>query len=705
MNIYSFPPLIAALITLILGIIVFLRKTKSSLHFSFFLFNLSVFIWLFSYSVTYSINNAKIAFFFTKAACTAVIFTAPTFFHFTINYLKLTKFKKLYIFLYFLLIILSLLFIFTKYFLNEPYLYSWGYYSKAGPLHPYYLVLHFSILSISFFLLIFYRIKNKSKLSSTEKNRLYYAIIAYTIASLSNIDFLQKYGFGFYPFGFIFILISNFILTYTIIKYRLMDIRIILTRAGIFIFVYSLVLFIPIILGITTKLWIISIVLMGILSPIGIFVYSYLRQRIENILFHEQQRYQIAIREMAKRMTSIREVDKIFHEVVNEIYNVIQPQFIGFYIFSNLENSYVLSKDYFPEDYLFDKKISSDSQLIIMLSKIKRPILAENVGFLNFPFETLVVPFFNENQLVGFIVIGQKKNKMMYTNSDFLVFDILSSQVSLALQNAYHLEELRNTQLQLLRQENLKFVSVLVKGLAHEILNPLTPLMHRIDDLETEGLLKIYELYEQNINNLKEEDKIKFKNTILELKETTKSLKENANHIHLIIKTLNDMQKGDSQTMSLIDIKSFFKDVIPLLSIEVDPKIQENVSINQDIEKNLPPIKGNAILLKQVFINLYKNACEAMLNTKNKLIEIIARLDDIDKKNIIIEFKDTGPGMSGEVLSKLFTMGFSTKGKLGSGIGLNQAKAIIEKFGGSINVESKLNEGTKFIIRLPVYQS
>jgi len=702
MNIYSIPTLIGSALVLGIGLLVWLKNKKSEINIVFGLYNFSIFFWLISYTIAYSVKSPQIANFWCRVACISTTFIAPTFYHFALSYLKIKKERKLVFLSYLLMCFFALLFR-TEYFLkNTPYKYFWGYYSKAGILHPVYLLFFFLIITRGFFL-IWKAHKKIVNISPLENLRLKYIFFAYLIHSGAAIDYLPKYGFEIYPFGWLFAISYSLILSYTILKHRLMDIRIFLTRATIFIFIYSLVFAIPIILGITTKLWIISILLMGILSPIGMFVYGYLREQLEDVLFKQQELYQEKIKELAHNMIQITSIDRLFNEIVPEIYKLVNPEFIGFYQLLPDDN-YTLNKD-LSKNYNFNINFPKTHTLIEALNTKKQPILIETVFLSNFPFETIAIPFFTKDKLFAFIILGPKPKRALYTKADFTAFEILSFQVSLALQNAYHLEELRNTQLQLLRQENLKFVSVLVKGLAHEILNPLTPLMHRIDDLETEGLLKIYELYEQNINNLKEEDKIKFKNTILELKETTKSLKENANHIHLIIKTLNDMQKGDSQTMSLIDIKSFFKDVIPLLSIEVDPKIQENVSINQDIEKNLPPIKGNAILLKQVFINLYKNACEAMLNTKNKLIEIIARLDDIDKKNIIIEFKDTGPGMSGEVLSKLFTMGFSTKGKLGSGIGLNQAKAIIEKFGGSISVESKLNEGTKFIIKLPVYQS
>ncbi|MCM8787622.1 MAG: HAMP domain-containing histidine kinase, partial [Candidatus Omnitrophica bacterium] len=190
------------------------------------------------------------------------------------------------------------------------------------------------------------------------------------------------------------------------------------------------------------------------------------------------------------------------------------------------------------------------------------------------------------------------------------------------------------------------------------------------------------------------------KQSLLSLRQTTLSLKENASHIHLIIDTLHKLQKGDTDTIGALDIKSFFKDVVPLLNIEISPQLQEDVEIQSNIEKNLPPIKANPVLLKQVFVNLYKNACEAMINSPQKLIKIEAKIDPTDNNFVLVEFSDTGPGIPEHILPNLFNQGVTTKGQKGSGIGLNQAKTIIEKFGGSISAENKKEGGARFIIRL-----
>lgn len=702
MNIYSILPLVISLLLISLGIFVYLKNRKKILNKIFLLITLVGGLWLFSYSIAYGCKNDKIASLWLKIGYSGVIFIPITTFHYTLEFLKIRKLRLITFLAYlFGFTYIPLLWL-TPYLIKGVYKFFWGYYPRAGIFHPVFLISFIGLVSFSFTLWLYFLLFRKNKVSSLEYMQIKYVFSAFFIYNFASVDFLSNYGIQIYPFGYLPSFIFCFMVAYSIIKTRLMDIRIAFTRASIFILVYSFIFALPIWVGIKTQAWLWAIVLMGILSPVGIFAYSHLRQQIENVLFREQQRYQEAIKDLARRMTHSKEVDELFMEIVAEVYSVVQPQFLGLYTFSTPEKAYILSRHYLPKDYSFDKQIPAASQLIITLSKNKRPILAESASFVNLPLETLIVPFFSEGELFGFLVLGQKSSKMMYTDSDFVTFDILSSQVSLALENAKHLQELKYSQLELLRQENLKFVQVLVKGIAHEILNPLTPLMHRIEDLEGESLLKLYELYENSGAKFDKEEKEKFKEAILGLRDSTKSLKNNAEHIRLIVDTLNKMQKGDETTIGPLDLKSFFKDVVPMLALEVEPRLQEGVTINEDIARDIPPIKGNPTLLKQIFINLYKNSCEAMKNSIVKTINIFCKLNPENPKEVLIDFSDTGPGMSSAILSKIFTHGFTTKGTKGSGIGLSQCRAIIEKFGGTIDIESKQNQGTKFIIKLPI---
>jgi signal transduction histidine kinase len=123
----------------------------------------------------------------------------------------------------------------------------------------------------------------------------------------------------------------------------------------------------------------------------------------------------------------------------------------------------------------------------------------------------------------------------------------------------------------------------------------------------------------------------------------------------------------------------------------------DNIQIEADIELGLPPVTCDERQIKQVFINILKNALESM--EEGGLMRIEAAADPI-KKNVIIRFIDQGCGIAPERLPKLGEPFYSTKEK-GTGLGLMVCYRIIEAHGGMMEIQSKLEEGTTVEITLP----
>jgi signal transduction histidine kinase len=123
-------------------------------------------------------------------------------------------------------------------------------------------------------------------------------------------------------------------------------------------------------------------------------------------------------------------------------------------------------------------------------------------------------------------------------------------------------------------------------------------------------------------------------------------------------------------------------------------QVPENIKIvNNLLHKQI--LMADPDKMKRVFINLIKNAVEAMPNGGKLTI------DGKLKGNFEISFEDTGVGISDEVLPKLFSPLFTTKAK-GMGFGLAICKRIVEAHGGTITVKTVKNQGTTFTITLPI---
>lgn len=125
------------------------------------------------------------------------------------------------------------------------------------------------------------------------------------------------------------------------------------------------------------------------------------------------------------------------------------------------------------------------------------------------------------------------------------------------------------------------------------------------------------------------------------------------------------------------------------------------IEINRQLQP-VTPIAGRPAELREVLTNLIINAVDALPRGGTITISTSNERWSDDAEGVVIEVADTGMGMSAEVREHIFDPFFTTKGEHGTGLGLAVSLGIIQSHGGKIEVESAINVGTRFIIRLPV---
>ncbi|MCA1029407.1 PAS domain S-box protein [Bacillus timonensis] len=224
---------------------------------------------------------------------------------------------------------------------------------------------------------------------------------------------------------------------------------------------------------------------------------------------------------------------------------------------------------------------------------------------------------------------------------------------------------------QLRKSDTLSVVGELAAGIAHEIRNPMTALKGFIHLLQ--GSVK--------------EDFSMYFNVI-----TTELMR-----IESIITEFLVLAKPQAIKYQQVDLDKIMKDTIELLSPQA---ILSNVQVKSKFGANLPSIYCEPNQLKQVFINILKNAIEVM--PKGGIVDVsIARKD---RDNLLISLTDQGGGIPKDKIKKLGEPFYTTKER-GTGLGLMVSYKIIEEHKGNIVVESELGKGTTFYISLPIYQS
>jgi signal transduction histidine kinase len=191
--------------------------------------------------------------------------------------------------------------------------------------------------------------------------------------------------------------------------------------------------------------------------------------------------------------------------------------------------------------------------------------------------------------------------------------------------------------------------------------------------------------------------------------ETVKLLSSLSNKLYHISEII-ELQQRFMGELGTEDMTSIAPVVEASIKIFEETCNKKGVSIRTNLDHNTPQVLIDPSMMTQVFINLIKNAVEAMESEgmgakKSYYLELILRQEKINDKNmVVIEVKDNGPGVLDELRSMMFTFGFSTKekSKVSRGYGLHSCMDTVKKYGGNITLESKVGEGTTFKITLPV---
>ena len=301
-------------------------------------------------------------------------------------------------------------------------------------------------------------------------------------------------------------------------------------------------------------------------------------------------------------------------------------------------------------------------QARMIMSMLRSPAYG-GVGKLN----SVMIRNINKN---GEIIHGNLSAAIVYENGK----EVASVGIFTDLRERIKTEEkLKETQLQLLQAENMASIGKLAAGVAHEINNPLG------------GILIYATLMMEDMD-----DSDPRKDDLKRIVQETTRCKE-------IVKSLLEFAREIGPNREVVDINKAVLDSLFFLEKQA---IFYNIEIKKELYPNLPKVLAHPGQLKQVFMNMMVNAADAMHGSGTLTIRTGVTKD---KKNVWIEFIDTGEGIPEENLNKIFDPFFTTKeiGR-GTGLGLSTSYGIIQDHKGKIDVKSKIGEGSTFRIEIPI---
>lgn len=258
-------------------------------------------------------------------------------------------------------------------------------------------------------------------------------------------------------------------------------------------------------------------------------------------------------------------------------------------------------------------------------------------------------------------------------------------------------------QQQLLQQEKLASLGQLSAGIAHEIKNPLN-FVNNFSELSMDFIQEI----EEELDKLAKSPE---KENILELLSDVKSnllkIKHHGSRADSIVKSMLMHSRGGTGTMDPTNLNDLIREYVNLAFHGMRAnKNPINVEIKLDLDETLPKINLNAEDFSRVILNLSKNAFDAM---RDKIAEkgnayrsiLAIQTQDLGDKVLII-VEDNGPGVPDEIRDKLLLPFFTTKkGTEGTGLGLSITHEIIKTHEGTLEIESEIDQFTRFKITLP----
>lgn len=262
---------------------------------------------------------------------------------------------------------------------------------------------------------------------------------------------------------------------------------------------------------------------------------------------------------------------------------------------------------------------------------------------------------FNKKCLHMSVTISRLKDSVNQIIGAVLVFKDLTEQHRL--------------QAQINRAERLASLGELMAGVAHEIRNPLTSIKGFVQYLESTD-------DEQ------------------ERKEYMPVIIKEVDRVNRVIQELLNFARPYKTDYKLVNINGLLQETLVLIQ---NKSIRHKIEINLQFAEGLPWIEGDAEQLKQVFLNLFINAVQAMEYSG----EIEVSTWQEERNFVYVKIKDTGSGINIEDLDKIFDPFFTTK-PTGTGLGLAVVQRIISAHHGQVDIKSQVGAGTAITVKLPV---
>ncbi len=574
------------------------------------------------------------------------------------------------------------------------------YYATPGPLL-------FTFFTIGWLGLTMYShillVQSFRRSSDARRAQIKYFFIATAIGYAGgSLEFLPIFGLEVYPWGHFAIPLYPIIMAYAIVKYRLMDTSIVLEKGLSYLTLFS-VAAIP---AFGILLWAQHLYFGSINYPFSatmLVIFHFLvlgsytiktraEETIGKKLFKDRHETATTLSQFSKALVSILDFDTLTEEITETLKRVMGIHHATLYIWDKQKNVYgpVSSS---PATISPIRRFGLTHPLPVRLHEHQEPLVREEIEYVNTlkgseqvaqQLKALDVdvclPFLNtHHQLIGFCLLGPRHTQTGYSAEDLQLLTSLGQNAAIALDNAMLYEDLKQSQQLIQRNNQLRSLEIMAGGFAHEIRNPLT-------SIKTFVQLAPHRLNDHNF-----------------LKDFGRIVTDDVTRIERLCQEVLSYSHHPIPQILEEDLHEIIEACLYATQVKAS---NTPVLIAKDFAKELPPLHIDQQQMKQVLLNIFFNALEAMSGERQILS---VRTYFINRPTgdpwIQIEISDSGHGIGPKELEHIFDPFFTTKHESkeheGTGLGLAIAHQIIQAHGGTIEASSQIGEGTTFLITLP----
>src|SRR3989338_7103004 len=382
MSAFSIANYFTCITTSLLAIFVYFSNKTSNTNKIFCLYSISIAWWSFFTALHAFTSSSEISLLAAMLMHITVPLIPLLFFHFCaiiLNSYRKAKNKLLLGYIVAIIIIFINLNSDLIVFRVQPQL-GYSYFMDGGKLYPF-VIIFFTAYSI----LGLYHLYNECcAASGNRKNQFKYlfsgSLLGYSIGA-SNFFPVYDITIFPYPFGSYAISIYVLITTYAIVKYRLMDIKLAITRVGIFVSVYTLVLGIPFYYAYVLGLWKRALWLMMVLATMGPFIYLFFQKKAEEQLLNEQHQYQTTLRQASMGMGQIKELGRLLKLIVHIVTRAVSIEHCEIYLLHEDSDQFTLkaSRGWTNKNCEQVSMLVSESPLVQYLKETKESIVYEEI--------------------------------------------------------------------------------------------------------------------------------------------------------------------------------------------------------------------------------------------------------------------------------------------------------------------------------------